>query len=395
MDRIIEISLNIDTILGILPDQVHDNFRNPFMRVNRACRQEMIHQISSLTWIELRSLDHKHAGVIHRLAGRISFIDPFWTSIILHGGKAARVVLEFGQEAARSTRQHVNDVQILLSPYSYSSLLRLISDLGHSLVGIGSFKWHCVRLPLAHLDEVQVVREYLDCQTNMTVQTGSDGRDFSLYQDAPTHMETLLRFGRQIYYRNIDLRRDRTDASLLRIQSEFLYMSRSLASRAESVLREPYLWVPTILGSPNWISNQYARDWLAIMHTTHDYEVRTCYALIRLLVSDYACMIHHAPYLTKGYGRFVYEPRYTLFGITGAELIYYYRSVGLIIGCYNEMNPLAEDSFCGRARLRERLERKPHALTCASKLKPEKKHWEDDVTDAQIELLKCFPSEGR
>lgn len=53
VDRIIELSLNVDTVLGIIPKQVHDNFRNPFMRVNRACRQQTVRLVSSLTWIEL------------------------------------------------------------------------------------------------------------------------------------------------------------------------------------------------------------------------------------------------------------------------------------------------------------------------------------------------------
>lgn len=95
--------------------------------------------------------------------------------MVLHGDKTSRVVFQFGNTTARSTRRHVNETQVFLCPYSYSSVLRLVVEIENALDDIDTFKTDFYRMPRGHSDEVKSIMKFLEAPRLATSETGCNG----------------------------------------------------------------------------------------------------------------------------------------------------------------------------------------------------------------------------
>lgn len=129
-DRIIGFSIGFDPVLGPLPNEVDQVLGTPFLRFNRACRQQVLSSISSLTWIEIKPHDHSHTNLAQQMSKGFALVESCCARSFLRKDNVSRVVLELGNRVIRKrTRQQVRDTQSFFSIYSYASMLRLLCEI--------------------------------------------------------------------------------------------------------------------------------------------------------------------------------------------------------------------------------------------------------------------------
>lgn len=394
LDNIIDLSLEIDTFLGPLPRDVHNIFLSPFMQVNQACRQRSLDIITSLTWLEISSVDIVHAELVRNLTKHSPVIDSFWVSNLDLTESASRVIFKFGRRSTeRVTRQHKLDTRSFVFPYSCASMLHVISEIGFNCVDHVS-----VRIEKVTGHRLREMEKFLDLSTAEIAQPeeiGIGDLHFHLSQVCPNSVGEMLTVIDRTTCALDELRLGTDYESQLRLFLALLYLGRPMADLIDMSLDSPEEWA-RLLGQPNWRSDFRARAHLETMHIFYEMERFAFHFFLELLKTKREWTIKQAPFLTNDYHRWAYESQVDYYGLSNVELAHRLHNAGTAIGLYHQLNgwPKGPAHRSTKSTKNQEVEFYYRALffQSASYLQPEDAAWRQEYLDAKRELFHFFPT---
>lgn len=394
LDKIIDFSIPVDPLLGVLPHERHEPFISPFRRVNQACYRRVLSIISSLTWIELKG------HLAFTLTKHIPRIDPFWVANYLQAEQTSYIVLENELGVDERLVCPEDDFGPVVVQYSFNSMLRIVCEINELYLSENRDLKIAVRSDQctdAQFHEVELLLSLL-----LAKRVPPPTAKFSYMFQAPfLHDQNPVPDALSLYIPKVDFVKSKfleqaTSISRLQCMLVCLHLNRCAAYPAFKSNFATDDWY-VALGRPDWQSNEKIKDYLRLMSSFHEFERIAFSGYRQLFRTNKEWTVWQSCYFTNGYCRWIGEPTFTYYGLPDNDMANYLHDAADATTLFLQINgrskhqPLQEGVLSSNYSLYVEIKQRVYLYLCATALNPENEAWKEDHINAVKDWRRLFP----